>query len=71
MTQTPIKDHQNLVKNSSGFVINKYTSVLASAKARKQKQQQEKQELDELKNKVDRIESMLKTLIDKFTDDGK
>jgi len=71
MTETPIKDYPNLVKNSSGVVINKDTSGLAAAKARKQKQKQEKQELDELKNKVDRIESMLSTLIDKFTDDGK
>jgi len=71
MTQTPIKDHPNLVKNSSGVVINKDTSGLAAAKARKQKQKQEKQEIDELKNKVDRIESMLSTLIDRFTEDGK
>jgi hypothetical protein len=74
----PIKDHPNLARANSGAIINKDTSGLEQAKARKLAKRNEKNKLDELEKRIDgiessnqRIESLLRDLIYRSMDDGK
>lgn len=61
----------NFKRTTSGAVINKDEKGLAIAQAKKLARKQQKQKIDELENRISKLESLVQDIVLRHTDDGK
>jgi hypothetical protein len=64
-------DINNFKRSASGAIINKDEKGLAIAQAKKLARKQQKQKIDELENRISKLETLVQDIVLRHTDDGK
>jgi hypothetical protein len=68
----PVENSNGLFRDaSSNAIINTDNNALMKAKAQKEAKKKEQNRIDSIEQRMDTIESLLKDLIARMTDDGK